>query len=55
MNQVVHPGIPAADCVSVGVEVPGVDHDRNVVVPVEKDQLLFAKDDKDGVSQLNQL
>ena len=39
----------------VGVAVPDVDHDTNVVVPVEEDERLLAKYNEDRVTEFIRL
>ncbi|KAJ8281414.1 hypothetical protein GJAV_G00067400 [Gymnothorax javanicus] len=50
VHQVVHGHEPPSAGHHVLVGVPGVEQHRDVVVPVQEDQLLFAKDDEQGVS-----
>lgn len=55
MDQVVHADKPAGSGNVVGVGVPGVEQDGNMVVPVEEDQWLLPQDNEYGISQLRNL
>lgn len=50
MDQVVHGHEPPAASHHVLVGVPGVEQHSNVVVPVEKDELLFPQDNEQSVT-----
>jgi len=51
MDGEVEDDVPAGRGNVLGVSVPGVEQDRDVVIPVEKDEALFPKDNEDRVTQ----
>lgn len=51
MNSVVHHHEPAAGTSVVCVAVPHVNHDADVMVPVQEDQRLFAQHDENRVAE----
>lgn len=55
MDQVVHADKPAGGGNVVGIRIPGVEQDGNMVVPVEEDEWLLPQDNEYCVAQLRDL